>query len=133
MEMNKILIFILTLALLLTACNSNKDSKTTASTTTQQIPDSKEPLESSTQPSQSVSVAIQGNKFSPSSLKIKVGSIVTWTNMDSVPHNVKSSDGTLDSPDLFKGDSWSFTFTKSGTYNYICSIHPFMKGSITVD
>ena len=59
-----------------------------------------------------VSVTIQGFKFSPSTLTIKVGSTVTWTNMDSAPHNVKSSDGTLDSPDLSRGQSWSFTFTE---------------------
>lgn len=135
-----VLIFILVFGLFIISCNSN--SPETAPSMNQPVPgledidetivESDNSVDTSSQMSE-VSVAIQGFKFSPQTLKIKSGTKVTWTNMDSDSHNVKSSDGTLDSPDLSRGDSWSFTFTTKGTYNYICGIHPSMKGSITVE
>ncbi len=134
-----VLLFILVLGLLI-SCNSN-NSKTVPSMN-QPVPGLDDVDETIVESDNSadvsaqlpeVSVAIQGSKFSQQNLKIKLGTKVTWTNMDQALHNVKSSDRTLDSPDLFKGDSWSFTFTTKGTYNYICSKHSSMKGSITVE
>jgi LPXTG-motif cell wall-anchored protein len=84
----------------------------------------------------SASVAIlDGNsqsafRFSPSSLSVNTGDTVTWTNNGAEPHDVTGdslASGTLDS-----GQSYSHTFASAGTYSYICSIHPFMKGSVTV-
>ncbi|MBI4154554.1 cupredoxin family copper-binding protein [Candidatus Woesearchaeota archaeon] len=80
-----------------------------------------------------VNVEIKGSKFNPQDLKIKVGTTVIWTNQDSASHTVTSSDKTLDSPDLSKGQTFSYTFTTLGVYNYICSIHPYMKGTVTVE
>ncbi len=82
---------------------------------------------------QQINVQIQGFKFLPQELKIKAGTKVTWINMDSAPHNVRSSDKILNSPDLSEGDSWPYTFIKPGVYNYICSIHPSMKAKIIVE
>lgn len=79
-----------------------------------------------------VAVAIKGFKFIPQDITVKVGTTVTWTNEDSAPHTVESSDGVLRSDELGKGDSWSFTFTKAGKHDYICGIHPSMHGSVTV-
>src|SRR3989344_2591881 len=64
-----------------------------------------------------VNVEIKGFKFNPQDLKIKVGTTVIWTNQDSVPHTVTSSDKTLNSPDLSKGQTFSYTFAKPGVYN----------------
>ena len=148
MTQKRVLFFILVLGLFLVSCGTKESSETVAPSMNQPVIDSEDIDENVVVPDKSipcgddaidvskqpqVSVAIQGNKFSSSSLKIKSGTKVTWTNMNPAAHNVKSSDGTLDSPDLFKGDSWSFTFTSKGTYNYICGIHPSMKGSITVE
>ena len=77
-------------------------------------------------------VAIRGFKFVPTEVNIKVGETVVWTNEDTAPHTVESSDGTLRSDELAKGDTYSHTFTKAGKYDYICGIHPSMKGSVTV-
>jgi amicyanin len=81
-----------------------------------------------------IAVSISGYAFKPASLTINVGDTVTWTNMDSAPHTVTSSSGPdkLDSPELQKGQSWSFTFRKAGSYSYYCAVHPDMKGSVTV-
>ena len=70
--------------------------------------------------------------FSPKSVTVKKGQKVTWTNGDPAPHNVTSSDGTLKSPDFNQGKSYTYTATKTGTFNYICTIHPQMKATLTV-
>lgn len=65
-------------------------------------------------------------------LEIAVGTTVTWTNTDGVPHTVTSSDGTLKSDALQTGDSFSYTFDKAGTFDYHCEFHAQMKASVVV-
>jgi amicyanin len=73
-------------------------------------------------------------RFSPSLLKVKAGEEVTWNQQDSMPHRLISSDGeALDSPTLGRGQSYSQRFDEPGTYDYVCSIHPSMRGTIQVD
>lgn len=81
------------------------------------------------------SVDIMGYKFSPATLTISVGDTVTWTNHDTAPHNVVISDGPVKftSPTLNQGQTYTYTFTVAGTYDYYCSIHPDMKASVTVE
>lgn len=76
------------------------------------------------------SVLIQNYSFSPSTLTVKAGTTVTWTNKDSATHNLKSS--TFSSPDLGTGDTFKFTFNTPGTFDYSCGIHPTMTGTIIV-
>jgi len=75
--------------------------------------------------------------FSPATLTIKAGTTVTWKNTTSVGHTVTSDDGkSFDSgtsnPIAAQGGTFSFTFTKAGTFAYHCEIHPFMKATIIV-
>ena len=77
-------------------------------------------------------VAIKGFKFVPADANIKVGETVVWTNEDNAVHTVESSDGTLKSDELAQGDTYKFTFTKAGKYDYNCGIHKNMHGSVTV-
>lgn len=77
-----------------------------------------------------VEVSIQGFAFNPESVGISPGDTVRWTNLDSAAHIVKGD--TFESGSLAKGDTYEFVFTEPGVYNYICSIHPSMKGTITV-
>jgi len=78
-------------------------------------------------------VKIDNLSFSPSPLNVPVGSTVTWTNQDDVPHNVRSSEGqTLKSPVLDTDQKFSFTFTEAGNYQYFCAIHPKMTGKVVV-
>ena len=79
-----------------------------------------------------VSVTIQGFKFNPADVTVKVGDTVVWTNQDSAPHTVESADGMLKSDELSKGDTYSWTAKKAGKHDYHCGIHPSMKGSVTV-
>jgi len=77
-------------------------------------------------------ISIQGNAFSPGNLSIKVGDTVTWINNDSYAHTVKASKSEFDSGNMASGAKFSFTFSKEGTYDYICGIHTFMTGKIVV-
>lgn len=79
---------------------------------------------------QEAKIDIQNFSFNPSVLTIKQGTTVTWTNNDSVPHQLKSD--TFNSNALTNGQSFSFTFKKFGTFSYICSIHPSMSGTVVV-
>ena len=78
-------------------------------------------------------IKITNYKFARQALTIKVGQTVKWINEDSAPHTVTTTSGPakFDSGTLQKGDSWSYTFTKPGTYKYYCAVHPDMKASVT--
>jgi len=83
----------------------------------------------------SVNIDVQGFKF-PANTDVAPGTKVTWTNKDSVGHTVTSGarpnkDGKFDGP-LGAGDTFSFTFTTAGTYQYFCTVHSSMNGTITV-
>jgi plastocyanin len=70
--------------------------------------------------------------FSPASLTVKVGTTVTWRNSTGAPHTVTSDDGTTFNGMLPTGGTFTFTFTKAGTFPYHCNIHPYMKAMIIV-
>lgn len=77
-----------------------------------------------------VEVDIQNSSFNPHSVEILTGYTVRWTNKDSIAHTVTGP--TFNSEVLENGDTYEFLFTDAGTYNYKCSIHPSMKGTIVV-
>jgi plastocyanin len=77
-------------------------------------------------------VMIDNFTFEPAQLTVKIGTTVTWTNRDDIPHTVVSA-GKFRSKTLDTDDSFSFTFTAAGDYTYFCSLHPHMKGTITVE
>jgi plastocyanin len=80
----------------------------------------------------SASVTIGDFFFSPTSVTIAVGDTVTWRNTGQAPHNATADDGSFKTPDLNQGHSASHTFTTAGTFSYICTIHPNMKGTVRV-
>jgi plastocyanin len=79
-------------------------------------------------------VTVKNFAFSPAVLKVKVGTTVTWTNQDTDAHTVTSagSGGPLKSATLATRATYSYTFTKPGTYAYLCTIHPFMTATVEV-
>jgi plastocyanin len=77
-------------------------------------------------------VDITNFAFAPVSVTIPAGATVTWTNHDEEPHTVAASDGSFHSPGIGTGGTYSFTFTNAGSYDYVCSIHPFMHGTVVV-
>lgn len=84
---------------------------------------------------QTTKVTISDFAFGPAKISVKKGSTVTWTNQDSVQHNVNSdtqSSNFEGSELLSKGESYSYTFNTVGTYTYHCTPHPSMQGSVEV-
>ncbi|MEE8389542.1 MAG: c-type cytochrome [Anaerolineae bacterium] len=77
-------------------------------------------------------VVIQGFAFNPERITVPVGTTVTWVQQDSVLHTVTSKENLFDSGLPSKGDSFSFTFTETGTYEYFCRPHSQMIGTIVV-
>ena len=79
-------------------------------------------------------VAIVNFTFSPPSLTVGPGTKVTWTNQDDAPHSIQDTSPmrTPVSPDMAKGATFSITYQKPGKYEYICGIHNYMMGSVTV-
>ena len=80
----------------------------------------------------SAEVKIDNFSFGPVALTVAVGTSVTWTNRDDIPHTVVSDDKAFRSKVLDTDEKFSFTFTKPGTYGYFCSIHPKMTGKVMV-
>jgi plastocyanin len=77
-------------------------------------------------------VWIQGMAFTPSSITVKEGTTITWTNKDAISHTVTSDDNLFDSGSLGNGKTFTYTFTTTGTYQYHCSIHPSMTAKVIV-
>ena len=73
-----------------------------------------------------------GKFFAPSNFTAKVGQSVTWANKDGATHTATNAPGTLFDKTLASGDTFTFTFTQPGTYQYYCTLHPWMKGTIVV-
>jgi plastocyanin len=78
------------------------------------------------------SVAIKNFAFSPATVTVTAGSTVVWTNDDSIQHDITFNGGSIVSNVLNHNDTFSHTFPTAGTYHYICSIHPFMHGTVIV-
>ena len=79
-------------------------------------------------------VSIDNFSFGPQTLTVKAGTTVTWTNRDDIPHGIASSNNAFKkSGALDTDESYSFTFTAPGTYQYFCYLHPHMVGSIVVE
>jgi hypothetical protein len=70
--------------------------------------------------------------FSPATVTIDTGDTVTWRNTGQAPHNATADDGSFSTPTINKGQSTSHTFTSAGTFSYICTIHPNMRGTVRV-
>jgi plastocyanin len=82
------------------------------------------------QPAAGATITEKGLAFEPSTLEVKVGDVVTFTNEDTAPHNVRIDGTELGSQN--QGDSVTWTASKAGTYAFSCTIHPSMTGEITV-
>ena len=77
-------------------------------------------------------VGIKDFAFSPATITVNAGSTVVWTNNDSIQHDITFDGGSIASNVLNHNDTFSHTFPTAGTNHYICSIHPFMHGTVIV-
>ena len=78
-----------------------------------------------------VKVSIGNFKFEPADVTVAAGGTITWTNDHNQPHTATAS-GAFDTGSLAPGESKTITFDTAGTFNYICSFHPFMTGTVVV-
>jgi len=79
-------------------------------------------------------ITIDNFTFNPQRLNVKAGTTVTWTNKDDIPHGIASANNAFSkSKALDTDNSYSFTFTTPGTYQYFCYLHPHMTGAIVVE
>jgi len=78
-------------------------------------------------------IEIDNFTFAPQRLIVKAGTTVTWRNRDDIPHAVASSARAFKSKALDTDDTYAFTLTTPGTYEYFCSLHPQMTGTIVVE
>jgi amicyanin len=76
---------------------------------------------------------IENFAFVPQRLTVKAGTTVTWMNADDIPHAVASTTKAFKSKVLDTNDKFSFTFTTAGTYEYFCTLHPHMTGTVVVE
>jgi amicyanin len=131
-------------ALALAGCGSDDNSSDNGSAATTAAAPSSGVAKPTTSPPQNaapankagdkVDVKISNFKFEPPSIAVKVGGTVTWTNEDSAAHTATDDKNTppFDTGSLEQGKSKEIKFTKAGTYPYICTFHPFMKGTVVV-
>lgn len=86
-----------------------------------------------------VEVGMQNIEFDPTDVTVKKGGTITWTNNESVPHDVTKEDGpgpdfsSGDPGGMGEGDTFEHTFDAVGEINYVCTIHSNMTGTITVE
>jgi plastocyanin len=79
-------------------------------------------------------ISIDNFTFTPATVTVKAGTTVTWTNKDDIPHGIAATGNAFArSKALDTDDSYAFTFTTPGTYQYFCYIHPHMTGTIVVE
>lgn len=76
-------------------------------------------------------VTISGMQFVPADLTVAVGDVVVWTNQDYFPHTVTAA-GAFDSKNIESKATWRLTADHAGTFAYGCTLHPSMKGTLTV-
>ena len=77
-------------------------------------------------------VTIDGFEFHPPEVAVGKGDIVVWVNKDPVPHTATAKDAALDSGAIAASGSFRFTATREGRFDYVCTLHPTMKGVLVV-
>jgi plastocyanin len=83
-------------------------------------------------PAPAVVIHIKDYAFSPNTVTINAGQSVEWINDDTVAHSATADDKSFDSGELSQHDTWTHTFTKAGTYDYVCDDHEFMRATVIV-
>jgi plastocyanin len=121
---------VLVILLSLSSCSPNLKATTSPPTTSPPTIVKEQPK--ANQQTADATVKIRNFKFEPANLAIAVGKTVQFVNVDEEPHTATATDGTFNSKALDTDQTWNYTTTKLGTYPYICSVHPFMKGTLTV-
>lgn len=75
-------------------------------------------------------VTIDATRFEPARLTVAPGDTVIWRNVDILAHTATSTIGVFDSKEIKPGASWKYVVPKKGLFEYLCSLHPAMKGTL---
>ena len=129
----KVAVLLTLLAVLVAACGTSPSGAPTTQPGAQPtaVPTTQPANQPASAPAE-VEVKIAGFAFEPASVTVKAGTTIKWINEDSASHTVAADDGSWDSGSLAKGQSFSKDFTQAGTFTYLCTIHPSMKGTVVV-
>jgi plastocyanin len=117
---------VLTSFLLLAACGEDGDDTMGSSPTTEADARGGDTIGA---------VEIASFTFDPADAELAAGGALTWTNTDAATHRIKARDSApaaFESEELMEGDEYSFTFEEPGAYEYFCSIHSYMTGTVVV-
>src|SRR5207237_8172081 len=90
------------------------------------------PLEAEMPTAGAHDVVVDNFSFAPAMASVPVGTVITWTNRDDVPHTIVSTEQKFKSPVLDTDGQFAHRFDAPGTYKYFCSIHPKMTGQVEV-
>ena len=129
-SMVRIAVLVAASTVALTACGASAAGSTSTAATT--APAAAPAPGAAAGAAATVDVGIVNFNFAPAALTVKAGTTVVWTNNDTEAHSVNFMTSGINSNVLNQHDQFTYTFTVPGTYAYICSIHPFMHGSVTV-
>jgi plastocyanin len=91
-----------------------------------------EPADEAKQPRANVDVQMKNIQFNPKSITVSPGDEVTWRNQDTAQHDARADDGSFETPLLAKGETAKVPFNETGTFDYFCSVHPTMTGTVVV-
>lgn len=78
-------------------------------------------------------VTIDASRFQPEELTVKAGDTVVWVNKDLVAHTATSKTGGFDSGIIVPGKSWKYRLEQTGEFAYLCTYHPTMKATLSVN
>ena len=77
-------------------------------------------------------VVMDGVAYQPATITVKRGATVSFVNKDPFPHTVTAA-GSFDSKEIAAGKTWKYTAKKAGRFDYLCTLHPNMKGTLVVE
>jgi plastocyanin len=116
----------------LAACGSSADSSASTSSTTATTAAAGATSTTAGAPASGTSVSIKNFAFTPNDIKAKVGDTITVSNNDTTVHTMTALDKSFDTGNIDVGKSATITLAKPGTFQFHCSIHTFMTGSVSV-
>lgn len=98
----------------------------------EQVDDEATQDDAGTAPVDGDAVTIVGFSFDPGAIAVEAGDTVVWTNEDGPRHNVTADDDSFASDNLAEGETFSHTFDEPGTFDYVCTLHSGMSGTVEV-
>jgi plastocyanin len=123
-RLTSVLLACTALALVAAGCGGSDNGSGSASTATS----------TSSSSGNEVVIKMKNIQFDPKAVTVKAGQKVKWVNEDTVAHDVASESGaTFKSPSFGRGGSFDFTPKQAGEIKYVCTLHPGMDGTLTVE